>query len=46
MKELIISTLIYAGITWIILLPFTLYVNYRLDRLIKILDAAIVDRPV
>ena len=42
---MLVKTLIYAGITWIILLPFTLYVNYRLDRLIKILDAAIVDRP-
>ena len=42
---MLVKTLIYAGITWAITLPFTLYVNYRLDRLIKILDAAIIDRP-
>jgi len=39
------KTLIYAGITWLITLPFTLYINYRLDRLIKMLDSMITDRP-
>ena len=42
---MLLNTLIIVGITWLITLPFTLYINYRLDRLIKILDAAIIDRP-
>lgn len=42
---MLVKILIIAGITWAITLPFTLYINYRLDRLIKMLDNAIVDRP-
>lgn len=42
---MLLNTLMIAGIAWLITLPFTLYINYRLDRLIKILDAAIIDRP-
>ena len=45
MKDIIVHALIIAGITWVITLPFTLYVNYRLDRMIKMLDSMIIDRP-
>jgi uncharacterized protein (DUF2062 family) len=39
------KSIIIVLVTWFITLPFTLYFNYRLDRLIKMLDKAITDRP-
>jgi hypothetical protein len=42
---MIVNALIIGGITWLITLPFTLYINYRLDRMIKMLDSMITDRP-
>jgi hypothetical protein len=39
------KTVIIVLVTWFITLPFTLYINYRLDRLIKMLDKSITDRP-
>ncbi len=39
------KTVIIVLVTWFLTLPFTLYFNYRLDRLIKMLDKSITDRP-
>lgn len=39
------KTVIIVLVTWFITLPFTLYINYRLGRLIKLLDSRIIDRP-
>ena len=43
---MLVQALIIGGITWLGVLPFTLYFNYRLNRLIKMLDDSIIDRPV
>ena len=40
-----LASWISAGIIFASTTAFTLYFNYRLDRLIKMLDSMIVERP-
>jgi hypothetical protein len=40
-----LATWISSGIVFVSIMSFSLYINYRLDRMIKMLDSMITDRP-
>jgi hypothetical protein len=39
------ATWISSGIIFVAIMSFSLYLNYRLDKMIKMLDSMIIDRP-
>jgi len=45
MKSFILASWISWSITFLAIMSFSLYFNYRLNRLIKMLDDSILDRP-
>ncbi len=45
MSDFIIASWISSGITFLAVMSFFLYFNYRLSKMIKMLDEMITDRP-
>ena len=44
-KTMILASWISASIVFLAVMLFSLYFNYRLNKLIKMLDDSILDRP-
>ena len=45
MKDFILASWISWSVTLLAIMSFSLYFNYRLNKLIKMLDENITDRP-
>jgi len=45
MKDVIIASWISWSITLLAIMSFSLYFNYKLNKMIKMLDDNIIDRP-
>ncbi len=45
MSNLVLASWISTGITFLAVMSFFLYFNYRLSKMIKMLDEMITDRP-
>ncbi len=45
MSNFVIASWISAGVSFLTVMAFSLYFNYRFDKMIKMLDEMITDKP-